>query len=60
MATEVTSVMGEFAPHFNGKVIEIRAMGYDLIAAILELTDNSVRMNCGSKFVRVILHIRST
>jgi hypothetical protein len=56
MATELTSVMGEFAPHFNGKVIEIRAMGYDLIAAILELTDNSVRMNCGSKFVRVILH----
>ena len=56
MATEATSVMGDFAPHFNGKVIEIRAMGYDLIAAILELTDNSVRMNCGSKFVRVILH----
>ena len=56
MATESTSEMGDFLPHFNGKVIEIRAMGYDLIAAILELTDNSVRMNCGSKFVRVILH----
>jgi len=44
-----------FQPHFNGKVIEIRHMGYDLISAILELTDNSVRKSCSSKKVRVIL-----
>ena len=56
MATEATSEMSDFLPHFNGKVIEIRAMGYNTVAAILELTDNSVRLNCGSKLVRTILH----
>ena len=44
-----------FQPHFNGKVIEIRHMGYNLISAILELTDNSARKSCSSKKVRVIL-----
>ena len=56
MATDTTSEMDNFLPHFNGKVIEIRAMGYNLIAAILELTDNSVRENCKSNLVRTILH----
>lgn len=50
----------EFKPHFNGKVIEIRAMGYNLISAILELTDNSARKTCSSTKVRVILHKDNT
>jgi hypothetical protein len=52
----MNSEINDFHPHFNGKVIEIRAMGYNTVAAILELTDNSVRLNCGSKLVRTILH----
>ena len=56
MSTDATSEMSDFHPHFNGKVVEIRAMGYNLIAAILELTDNSVRENCKSNLIRTILH----
>jgi hypothetical protein len=56
MTTNMNSEISDFHPHFNGKVIEIRAMGYNTVAAILELTDNSVRLNCGSKLVRTILH----
>ena len=56
MAVDATSEMSDFHPHFNGKVVEIRAMGYNLIAAILELTDNSVRENCKSNQIRTILH----
>ena len=47
-----------FAPHFNGKVIEIRALGYNLFSCILELTDNSISTTCGSKAVRVIMYFK--
>ena len=49
-----------FRPRFNGKVTEIRAMGYTPLGAILELTDNSVRKMCLSKKVRTILHKKDT
>lgn len=45
-----------FDPHFRGKVREIRGMGYTPITAILEFTDNSVRLKCGSTRVVVKLH----
>jgi hypothetical protein len=45
-----------FLPHFNGKVQEIRSMGYDFIGAVLELTDNSARRNCKSSRIDVVLH----
>ena len=48
----------EYLPHFNGKVIEIRAMGYNLYTAIYELIDNSVSKTCGSKQVRIILYFK--
>jgi hypothetical protein len=47
-----------FAPHFNGKVIEIRALGYNLFSCILELVDNSISTTCGSKNIRVILYFK--
>lgn len=53
MSTDVS-----YAPHFNGKVIEIRAMGYNLYTAIYELIDNSVSKTCGSKRVRIILYFK--
>ena len=45
-----------YLPHFNGKVQEIRAMGYDFLGSLLELTDNSARKNIQSKNISVILH----
>jgi hypothetical protein len=54
-SSNVASMSSLFMPHFNGKVLEIRHMGYNLISAILELTDNSARKTCSSKQVRVIL-----
>ena len=50
----------QFLPHFNGKVVEIRAMGYTLISAILELTDNSVGKKCSAKDVKVFVHRDNT
>ena len=47
-----------FAPHFNGKVIEIRALGYNLFSCILELTDNSISTTCGSENIRVIMYFK--
>jgi hypothetical protein len=45
-----------YLPHFNGKIQEIRDMGYDFIGALLELTDNSARKNCESSNIDIILH----
>jgi hypothetical protein len=46
----------DYTPHFDGKVIEIRHMGYDFLDALLELTDNSAAKKCLSKNIYVILH----
>ena len=53
-----STIPKSFAPHFNGKVTEIRAMGYNLFSCILELTDNSISTTCGSKTVRVIMYFK--
>jgi hypothetical protein len=53
-----STIPKSFAPHFNGKVIEIRALGYNLFSCILELTDNSISTTCGSKTVRVIMYFK--
>ena len=45
-----------YAPHFRGKVREIRSMGYNPVHALLEFTDNSLREKCGSKNIIVKLH----
>ena len=45
-----------YLPHFNGKIPEIRNMGYTFITALLELIDNSVRKNCYSSYIDIILH----
>jgi len=45
-----------FLPHFNGKIQEIRSMGYDFIGALLELTDNSARCDCNSSNIDVVIH----
>ena len=54
--SEEQSKLYNYTPHFNGKVIEIRHMGYDFIDALLELTDNSAAKKCLSKNIYVILH----
>ena len=46
----------QYLPHFNGRVVEIRAKSYDFITALLELTDNSARKNCESSNINIILH----
>ena len=46
----------KYLPHFDGKVVEIRHMGYDFLDALLELTDNSAAKTCLSKNISVILH----
>ena len=49
------STDSEYLPHFNGKVNEIRAMGYNLLYAVQEPTDNSVSPTCASTKVRIVL-----
>jgi len=45
----------QFLPHFNGKVREIRAMGYNLSSAVLELTDNALTKKCNTRLLTVFL-----
>ena len=52
------SESAEFSPHFNGKVIEIRAMGYDMYTAVYELVDNPLSQACGSNHIRVIMYFK--
>lgn len=54
--SEEPTKLHDYTPHFNGKVIEIRHMGYDFLDALLELTDNSAAKKCMSKNIYVVLH----
>lgn len=54
--SEEPTKLHDYTPHFNGKVIEIRHMGYNFLDALLELTDNSAAKKCMSKNIYVVLH----